>query len=75
MEYYKTHRAEMNLNRLVHYYRQKLGKEYVDGLVKAKGKAEACKTFKVVTKLRKKLSINETERQQLELLHKSLEPK
>ena len=70
LSYYKLHQQEMNLNRLVHYYKKKLGKEYVETMIKSKGKAESIKTFRVASKLRKKLEINKP---LLKILHEQAE--
>jgi hypothetical protein len=72
-KYYKKNQEKMNTNRMMHYYRKELGKDYVDQFVKSAGKEEALKTFKVINKLRRKINASQSELDEMERLRQTLE--
>lgn len=58
MSYYDQHPVECNMNRMVHHYYKKLGKEYCKAIIKEKGKAEGLATLKIIAKLNRAIKKN-----------------
>jgi hypothetical protein len=59
------HKEQMNMNRMVCYYRKHLGKEYVNNIIKDRGLIDGLVTLKIVSKLNKKIKSNSKDIEEL----------